>query len=111
MSNGGQATLIFDYLRPNTAASHGDDHLRVAGSEGIVEVRIGDTASLCEIMTHTSAPEPLVVPDIQANLLVDFVADLRGGEPVWVPQEDAFRATEVSIKGRDAADSRQTVNL
>ncbi len=111
MNNGGQATLNFDYLRPLKAANHQDDRIRVAGSEGIVEVRNGNPPPLCEIMTHTSEPRPLVVPDLKANLLVDFVAELRGGEPVWVPQEDAFRATEVAIKARDSADTRQTIAL
>ena len=111
MNNGGQATLNFDYLRPLKAPSHQDDRIRVAGSEGILEVRNGKPTLFCEIMTHTSEPKPLAVPEIKANLLVDFVAELRGGKPVWVPQADAFRATEVALKARDSADTRKTITL
>jgi hypothetical protein len=37
MDNGGAATLRMDYLRPETAPSHGDDRLRLAGTKGIAE--------------------------------------------------------------------------
>ena len=38
MSNGGTALINLDYLRPETALSHGDDRLRVIGSEGVLEI-------------------------------------------------------------------------
>ncbi len=37
----GSAVCHADYLRPNGAAGHGDDQLRVAGETGIVEIRDG----------------------------------------------------------------------
>jgi predicted dehydrogenase len=111
MNNGGQASITFDYLRPTKALSHADDRIRVAGSEGVVEVRSGNPPMFCELMTQTTAPKQLAIPETKANLLVDFVAELRGGPPVWVSQGDAFRATEVALKARNAADAKTTVAL
>ena len=37
LDNGGTAALHMDYLRPETAPTHGDDRLRLAGTEGVVE--------------------------------------------------------------------------
>jgi predicted dehydrogenase len=36
LSNGGTAIVHADFLRPVAAATHGDDRLRVAGSEGVL---------------------------------------------------------------------------
>ena len=37
MENGGVAALTLDYLRPEAAATHGDERLRIAGTRGFVE--------------------------------------------------------------------------
>ncbi len=110
MTNGGQATLTFDYLRPRKAGSHGDDRLRVAGSKGIVEVRL-DARTFCELTTNDREPKQLPLPDSRKNVFIDFVEELRGGKPHFLSPEDPFRATEVAIKARDAADARKTMPL
>jgi hypothetical protein len=110
MNNGGQATLTFDYFRPASATSHGDDRLRVAGSKGIVEVRLaGET--FCELITQDEPARRLPLPDSHRNVFVDFVAELRGQGRHFLTPEDPFRATEVAIKARDAADIRTTMAL
>jgi len=38
LANGGTATCHLDFLRPEAAPTHGDDGLRIAGSEGVLEV-------------------------------------------------------------------------
>ncbi len=110
MSNGGQCVLTFDYLRPREADSHGDDRLRVAGSKGIVEVRSAGR-SICELVTHEEAAHELPRPVGGDNLFMNFIASLRGGAEMIVPTADAFRATEVALKAREAADTRRTVEL
>ncbi|MBN1343563.1 MAG: Gfo/Idh/MocA family oxidoreductase [Phycisphaerae bacterium] len=110
MKNGGQATLTFDYFRPAKAPSHGDDRLRVVGTEGIVEVRLTDK-TFCELITNSAGPEQLAQPDSQVNMFVDFVTELRGGKPHVLSPEDPFRATEVAIKGRESADGKSTIQL
>ncbi len=110
MSNGGQATLTFDYFRPSKAGSHGDDRLRVAGSRGVVEVRITDKV-FCELITDEQGPAQLPLPDDQRNIFIDFVDSLRGVRPHFLSDDDPFRATEVALKARDAADRRVTIAL
>ncbi len=110
MSNGGQATLSFDYFRPAKAPSHGDDRLRVVGSKGVVEVR-ATGKTFCELITDEQGPTQLPLPDEKRNLFVDFVESLRGPHPHFLTDEDPFRATEVALKARDAADRRVTMEL
>jgi predicted dehydrogenase len=110
MSNGGHATLTFDYLRPAPAGSHGDDRLRVAGTRGVVEVRVAEQ-TFCELISDERAATQLPLAADKHNIFVDFVASLRGGHPLGFSDEDVFRATEVALKARDAADRRLTVEL
>jgi len=105
---GGQAILTFDYLRPAAAPSHGDDRLRLVGETGVVEVRDADGFS--QIVTDEKEPEDL--PPAETDpLFVDFVRELRGGPAHRIPQEDAFRVTEIALLARQACDERRTVPL
>lgn len=110
LSNGGQATLTFDFLRPAKAGSHGDDRLRVVGSKGIVEV-IAARKPRCELITNDAEPKDLEGVDTGVRLFEDFAALIRGDRPYYLSPEEPFRANEVAIKARDAADMRTTVKL
>lgn len=110
MTNGGQCTLTFDYFRPKTARSHGDDRIRVVGSKGIVEVRL-NRETFCELITQDAEAKPLPLPDSHKNVFIDFVNELRGKGRHYLSPEDPFRATEVALKARAAADTKKTVKL
>jgi predicted dehydrogenase len=107
LDNGGSAVMSFDYLRPGAAPSHGDDRLRLACTEGVLEIRDGQLSVL--------GPDgPLDIP-LQApahGLCADFLLSLReGGRRCGITTEAAFRATAVALKARDAADRQERVTL
>lgn len=108
LNNGGTALIHFDYLRPGAAPSHGDDRLRIAGTEGVIEIR--DESSRVELMTHQDAPRDLELPAPQ-SLLADFIGALRGGREPVVSTEDSFRVTEIALLAREAADTGASVAL
>jgi predicted dehydrogenase len=108
LSNGGQAVITFDYLRPSQAGSHGDDRLRVAGTEGILEVRPAE--DLCEATTSKQACLELR-HDENINLFTDFVKELRGQGQHLIGPDEPFRVTEVALKAREAADTGKTIAL
>jgi predicted dehydrogenase len=107
MSNGGQAVITFDYLRPGGAATHGDDRLRIAGSAGVAELRMAE--GLCQVVTEDGARE--LERPAGRQFFVDFVAELRGQGRHVVGPDEAIRVTEVALRARDAADTGQTVRL
>jgi predicted dehydrogenase len=109
LSNGASATVRLDYLRPETAPSHGDDRLRIAGSEGVIEV-LGDGPTIISLMTSKEKPHPVPAGAV-SNLFVEFVKALREDRPVPIPAEDCFYVTEVVLKARDAADQQKLVEL
>ncbi len=109
-AEGGQAVMSFDYLRPwpGGAAENrpwGDDRLRLAGTDGVVEItHAGERAVL---MTPEKVRElPLGSP---RSLLEEMVASIRAGEADGglVTTADSFRVTEVALRARDAADAGQ----
>ena len=108
LSNGGQAVITFDYLRPSQADGHGDDRLRVAGTEGVLEVRPADDC--CQAITHKQAVVELPHSG-DIDLFGDFVKELRGQGQHLIGPEEAFRLTEVALKAREAADTGKTIAL
>ena len=108
LSNGGQALVSFDYLRPAATPTHGDDRLRIAGSHGVVEVRLAD--GLCQIITHADAPRELTCPPA-GQFFADFVRELRGEGQHVVGPDEAVRVTEIALKAREAADTDQIMPL
>ncbi|MEX2140068.1 MAG: Gfo/Idh/MocA family oxidoreductase [Pirellulales bacterium] len=108
LTNGGSATARLDYLRPSPAPTHGDDRLRLAGTEGVLEARGGEP----KLMLVTSKNKPYTVdPGSTANLFAEFVQAVRADKPYRIPAEDCFYATEVVLKAREAADEKKLVEL
>jgi predicted dehydrogenase len=108
LDNGGSASARLDYCRPATAPTHGDDRLRVAGSEGVIEAR--GAASSVTLMTQDEAPHELPLADGD-NLFVDFVRSIGGRGESRIPAEDCFRMTEIVLKARAAAETGRPVPL
>ena len=108
LSNGGSALVNFDYLRPESAPTHGDDRLRVAGSEGVLEA-VDHGARTVLIRT---GQEPRDLPlEPERDFFTDFVDELQGkGEHVVGP-DDAVHVTRVCLRARDAADTGSIVEL
>lgn len=116
LANGAAAVINFDYLRPWGKADRpwGDDRLRIAGTEGIIETR--DCGAAVELMTPDRTEMlPLAEP---RNIFADFVASLAqagaaGEQPGLsaITTEESFRMTEVALKARDAQDTGTFVDV
>ncbi len=108
LANGGSATARLDYLRPATTDTHGDDRLRIAGTEGVIEMRQDNP----KVMLITAKQKPYEVePEKVPNLFVAFWKAIQEGKPSPIPAEDCFYITEVVLKARDAADSGKVVEI
>lgn len=106
-TNGGTAVINLDYLRPEGAPTHGDDRLRIAGTEGIVEVI--DAGSRA-VLLRGGATEDLPLAE-SVNLLVDFVGDLRGGPSHLIEPYEATYVTRLALMAREAADRGKILSL
>lgn len=100
-------TVTLDYLRPEAAPTHGDDRIRVVGTDGVIEVRDGNVYLIDEAaegrreLPAESGPNPFA----------DFVGGIRGETDPLVTAEQSFRSTETSLHARNAADADEIVRL
>jgi predicted dehydrogenase len=108
MSNGASATARLDYLRPQPASSHGDDRLRIAGTEGVLEVRYPE--DVVHLVT-SKQKAAVIAPDRVPNLFVAFAEALRKGESPPIPADDCVYITEVVLKAREAADKQVLMEI
>ncbi len=90
-----------DCLRSENAAAHGDDRLRVVGTEGILEVRRG------KLYLDDEEHEPHCGP----TLLEDVAAICRRNTPGLLSTRQTFQVTESALRARQAADTRRTIQI
>lgn len=108
LANGGTATCHLDFLRPGAAPTHGDDRLRIAGSEGVLEV--SDVENRASVISAKGKGGNLPLPPA-LDFFAMFVAALRGEGLPLVSMEDAFAMTRLCLRARDAADTGTWVKL
>ena len=96
-----------DYLRPDSAPTHGDDRLRIAGTKGIVEVR-DDKAWFLE---DNGAPPEELEREPAIPIFADFLDAVSNERDCLVSAEDSFRVTEACLRARQSADERRVVEF
>ena len=107
MDNRGTANLRMDYLRPETAPTHGDDRLRVAGAKGVIEYQGGNLTLI------TAAKKPHSIADLPRHppLFADFLDSIYNHKEHMIALNDVFRVTEIVLRSREAAETNRIVRL
>ncbi len=98
------ASASIDYLRPVSASTHGDDRVRVAGTDGVLEVANGKITLIDAGGERSFTPE---TPD--RKLFSDFILELEGGRPAIVSDAETFELTRACLLAREAADTGKQV--
>lgn len=108
LDNGGLANLRMDYLRTESAATHGDDRLRLAGTQGVAEFQASTGVTLM-----TSSQKPRVVESLPArqSVFLDFLDSAYNGKPASLTLADMYRVTEITIAAQQAADQGGLVKI
>ena len=108
MQNGGMASVTLDYLRPESAPTHGDERLRIAGTRGVIETAIIERK--VTLIVDNNAPRTVPLTP-QTDIFTQFARSLRGEGPPPLRLHEACRITEIAIKAQVAADSKALVSL
>lgn len=108
LDNGGVAVLHMDYLRPQSAATHGDDRLRLAGTAGVVEYQ--EAAGVTVI---TGGRKSRAVTDLpnDRSLFLDFLDSVYNRKPAALPLSDIYRVNEIVLAARESAERRVFVKV
>jgi predicted dehydrogenase len=107
LENGATAAITMDYLRPETAPTHGDDRIRIAGSKGIVE-SFSDEDTV-ELVTGEKKPHEIKLEEPELPLFADFVGELRGQRTSLIGPDEAVRVTRICIAATEAAEKQHTI--
>jgi predicted dehydrogenase len=106
---GATAAITMDYLRPETAPTHGDDRIRIAGSKGIVEALA--EKGIFDLVTNEKEPHEIKLEEPELPLFADFVGELRGQRKSLIGPGEAVRVTRICIAATEAAEKRETITV
>lgn len=94
-------TASIDYLRPGSAATHGDDWCRVVGELGVIEASVARS----EVKLTTDAGEETVQVDEQpVPIFGEWIRRLATAPESLACDDTAIRLTRSVLAARDAAD-------
>jgi predicted dehydrogenase len=99
------ATVSIDYLRPASAPTHGDDRIRVAGTEGVLEVRDGKALLIGPDGVRELPPGP------PAAIFGDFLQQARGRGTGRLTAGEAIAVTRACLLARESADTGRVITF
>jgi predicted dehydrogenase len=108
MDNGGVALLRMDYLRPQSAKTHGDDRLRIAGTKGIAEYM---EATGVTVMSDKRPRETRSVLPPARSLFTDFLDHIYNGKPEPIAWKQIYRGHLVALRAREAMEKHTVVRI
>jgi hypothetical protein len=97
-----------DYLRPESAPTHGDDRLRLAGTKGIIEYQASTGVTL---VSGERPPEIIKELPEEKSLFTDFLESIYLGKVPRLTETDVFRVNEIVLLARESADHHRIVRL
>jgi predicted dehydrogenase len=109
LANGGLATVSVDYLRPPSASTHGDDWLRIVGTEGSIEAAMERNQIL--VLDRDGHGE--IVPCAEREPYYPPLMRAFPKAGTAAPTEETSRSfylTHVALSARDAADTGTLVD-
>jgi predicted dehydrogenase len=109
LDGGATAAITMDYLRPETAPTHGDDRIRVAGTEGIIESV--DTGQRVILISDESPSQEISLESPSLPLFADFVSELRGTGRHLIGPDEAVRVTKICIAATESAEEGRVRSL
>jgi predicted dehydrogenase len=96
--------INFDFLRPSSSPTHGDDRVRVAGTEGILEVRGGRIY----LINKDGASEPSLQ---EGPTAWEAFVGAYNGKPGLITTEGSIEATRAALLARESADNGKAITI
>ena len=103
MSNGALTALLCNYCNPPGLGFHGNDQIRVHGTEGMIESVDGGTRHV--VVLPGKEAEEFHGEEPPVSFIQDIVNDILDGTAAVLTQEDSFRNTEAVIRAQESADT------
>lgn len=108
LANGGVAELRMDYLRPDTAPTHEDDRLRVAGTKGIVEYT---AATGVTVLSDSGKPRRIETLPPNEHLFVDYLQSIYNNKPPTQTLEEVMHVSDAIQAAEDSSKTGRPVKI
>jgi predicted dehydrogenase len=100
-------SVSMDFLRPANAPTHGDDRARIAGTEGVIEVRDGSV-----FLVNAGMEGEVELPvKCDRKIFRDFIESIEGNNECLVGSEETFELTRACLLARQSADENRIVQF
>jgi hypothetical protein len=100
LDNGGTASLHMDYYRSESAVTHGDDRVRIAGSNGVVEYLAGTGLT---VLREGSKQYVMNELPPKRSIFIEFLESAFNGKPNDMPLNDVWHVNETTIAAHESA--------
>jgi predicted dehydrogenase len=107
MTNEVMATVSIDYLRPDNAPTHGDDRIRCAGTEGVIEVRGGQVY----LINGTQKGEQTLECSTDRQVFRDFLEECKGRGRCLITAKESLDITEACLLAVKSADEHRRISF
>lgn len=109
LSNGGHATISVDYLRPETAETHGDDWVRIVGTKGVIEA--SGAKKECSVITKNKGSFQHPLPNDKDRIFCRFLSNILENKSNTEIQEKSFMLTKVCLLALESAEKNRTMEV
>ena len=109
MTGGALAVILCNYCNPRAFGCHGNEQLRILGSEGVIEMVDGFQRRMLAL--HEQAPAEFPDAEPSHSYPQDLIDCVLDGTPTLLTQEDSFRNTEVVLRAQESADTGKVISL
>ena len=109
LSNGGHATISVDYCRPENAATHGDDWIRIVRTKGVLEA--SGSKKECSVISSDKGSFLYPLPDGKGKIFSRFLLNILEGKSNGEMERVSFMLTKVCLIAREAAQKSKVLNV
>jgi len=102
MTNEVIAAVTADMYRPGSAATHGDDRVRVVGTEGILELMGGEVS----LISDKEGGKIMLPLEPAGDIFVEFLENILHGTETELTAEKGFEVTRWALMARDDAEKK-----
>ncbi|MBN2019532.1 MAG: Gfo/Idh/MocA family oxidoreductase [Sedimentisphaerales bacterium] len=109
LANGAHATISVDYCRPEIAATHGDDWIRIVGTKGVLEA--SGSKKECFVISSVKGSFQQALPDTKDKIFSRFLLNVLEGKSNDEIARLSFMLTKVCLIAREAARKNKILNI
>lgn len=108
LDNRGVATLHMDYYRPESAPTHGDDRLRLAGTKGVAEYQ---AATGVTVITEGKGPAKITELPPKGSVFLDYLDYAFNGKAPTLPVADILQVNRIVIAAEESVARGSAVKI